>query len=148
MKPFGSSSLQNSLKLRAKISKSTILYENYNNCSTLKTIILTTDHSVSLVEIADQLGDSPVGVVHRRLAPAFNIVMLWVIGDQHTGTKGEVRPFSDSPSELGNPDQACISSLFSAFSFLFATCPCFPSNFKYLKLKTNSSSAVQKGCLE
>uniref|UniRef100_M1DIC4 Uncharacterized protein n=1 Tax=Solanum tuberosum TaxID=4113 RepID=M1DIC4_SOLTU len=105
------------------------------------------DHSASLVGIADQLGDSPFGVVHRRLAPAFNIVMLWVIGRhgtasrnfsvmrrllpfsanlilsfkaQHTRTKGEVRPVVDSPSGIGDP-QAFISSFFSAFSFHFAT---------------------------
>ncbi|WMV37704.1 hypothetical protein MTR67_031089, partial [Solanum verrucosum] len=87
-----------------------------------------------------QLGDSPFGVILRRLAPAFSIVVLWVIGRhgtasrnfspmrrllpfsadlilsfraQHTRTKGEVRPFGDP--------QAFISSFFSAFSFLFAT---------------------------
>ncbi|WMV29747.1 hypothetical protein MTR67_023132, partial [Solanum verrucosum] len=37
------------------------------------------DHLASLVRIADQLGDSPFGVVHRHLAPAFSIVVLWVI---------------------------------------------------------------------
>ncbi|WMV37038.1 hypothetical protein MTR67_030423 [Solanum verrucosum] len=42
------------------------------------------DHSASLVGIADQLGDSPFGVVHRRLAPAFSIVVLWVIGRHGT----------------------------------------------------------------
>uniref|UniRef100_M0ZYM2 Uncharacterized protein n=1 Tax=Solanum tuberosum TaxID=4113 RepID=M0ZYM2_SOLTU len=45
-----------------------------------KTICAGVDHSASLVEIADQLGDSPFGVVHRSLAPAFSIVLLWVIG--------------------------------------------------------------------
>uniref|UniRef100_M1DNF2 Uncharacterized protein n=1 Tax=Solanum tuberosum TaxID=4113 RepID=M1DNF2_SOLTU len=85
-----------------------------------------------LVGIADQLGDSPFGVVHRRLAPALSIVVLWVIGRhgsasqnfsamrrllhfsndiilslraQHIGTKGEVRPFDDYPSGLSDPQQ-------------------------------------------
>uniref|UniRef100_M1DUG6 Uncharacterized protein n=1 Tax=Solanum tuberosum TaxID=4113 RepID=M1DUG6_SOLTU len=38
------------------------------------------DHSASLIGIANQLGDSPFGAVHRRLAPTFSIVVLWVIG--------------------------------------------------------------------
>ncbi|KAG5632575.1 hypothetical protein H5410_004292, partial [Solanum commersonii] len=42
------------------------------------------DRSASLVEIADQLDDSPSDVVHRRLVPAFNVVMLWVIGRHGT----------------------------------------------------------------
>uniref|UniRef100_M1DZH4 Uncharacterized protein n=1 Tax=Solanum tuberosum TaxID=4113 RepID=M1DZH4_SOLTU len=83
-------------------------------------ICAAVDHSASLVGIANQLGDSPFGVVHRRLAPSFSIVVLWFIGVQHTGTKGDVRPFGDPRSGLGNP-QAFISSFFSAFSFPFAT---------------------------
>uniref|UniRef100_M1DV80 Uncharacterized protein n=1 Tax=Solanum tuberosum TaxID=4113 RepID=M1DV80_SOLTU len=59
MKPFGSSSLQNSHNLREKVSKK--------------------DHSTSLVGISDQLGDTPFVVVHHRLAPAYSIIMLWVI---------------------------------------------------------------------
>ncbi|WMV09091.1 hypothetical protein MTR67_002476 [Solanum verrucosum] len=39
-----------------------------------------TDRSASLIEITDQLGDSPLDVVHRRFLLAFNIVVLWVIG--------------------------------------------------------------------
>uniref|UniRef100_M1DCA8 Uncharacterized protein n=1 Tax=Solanum tuberosum TaxID=4113 RepID=M1DCA8_SOLTU len=124
MKLSSSSSLQNPLKLRAKISK--------------------TDRSALLVRIADQFGNSPFGVFHHRLALAFSIVMLWVIGRhgtasrnfsmmrrllhfsvdliisfraQHTRTKDDVKPFSDSPSELGDP-QSFISSFFSAFSFI------------------------------
>ncbi|WMV49556.1 hypothetical protein MTR67_042941 [Solanum verrucosum] len=105
------------------------------------------DHLASLVRIADQLGDSPFGLVHRCLAPAFSIVVLEVIGRhgiasrnfsamhrllffstdliisfraQHSGTKGEVRPFGDSPCALGNP-HTFISSFFSSLSLLFAT---------------------------
>uniref|UniRef100_M1DEW2 Uncharacterized protein n=1 Tax=Solanum tuberosum TaxID=4113 RepID=M1DEW2_SOLTU len=110
-------------------------------------ICVATDYSASLVGVVDQLGDSPFGVVHRRLAPAFSLVVLWVIGRhgtalrncsamrrllpffadlilsfraQHTGTKGEVRPFGDSPGGLSNP-QAFISSFSSAFSFVYMT---------------------------
>ncbi|WMV29836.1 hypothetical protein MTR67_023221, partial [Solanum verrucosum] len=39
------------------------------------------DNSTSLVGIADQLGDSPFGVVHRHLTPAFNIIVLWSLAD-------------------------------------------------------------------
>ncbi|WMV29646.1 hypothetical protein MTR67_023031 [Solanum verrucosum] len=39
-----------------------------------------TNHSTLLVGIADQLNDSPLGVVHRHLAPAFNIVISGLLG--------------------------------------------------------------------
>uniref|UniRef100_M1DEG3 Uncharacterized protein n=1 Tax=Solanum tuberosum TaxID=4113 RepID=M1DEG3_SOLTU len=71
MKPFGTSSLQNRPKLRAKNKK----------------ICAAADHSVLLVRIADQLGDLPRGVVHRRLAPFFSIVVLWVIGRHGTASR-------------------------------------------------------------
>ncbi|KAG5595502.1 hypothetical protein H5410_036734 [Solanum commersonii] len=78
------------------------------------------DHSVPLVEIANQLGEPPFGRFHRRLALSFSIIMFWIIGRhrtalrnflathrlflftanlilsfkaQHTGTKGENKTF-------------------------------------------------------
>ncbi|KAG5631548.1 hypothetical protein H5410_003265 [Solanum commersonii] len=71
MKPFGSSSLQNPLKLRAKILKSTILYVNYNNFLTLKTTTLTsiyTFHRFVLQRIfRHRKLESPINSHHRAL---------------------------------------------------------------------------------
>ncbi|WMV32736.1 hypothetical protein MTR67_026121 [Solanum verrucosum] len=50
-------------------------------------ICAAADHSASLVRIADQFGDLPFGVVHRRLAPAFSIFVLWVIGQHGTASQ-------------------------------------------------------------
>uniref|UniRef100_M1DAG5 Uncharacterized protein n=1 Tax=Solanum tuberosum TaxID=4113 RepID=M1DAG5_SOLTU len=63
MEPFGSSLFKTLSNLEQKYEK----------------ICAATDHLTSLVGIPDQLGDLPFGVVHRRLAPTFSIVMLWVI---------------------------------------------------------------------
>ncbi|WMV30270.1 hypothetical protein MTR67_023655 [Solanum verrucosum] len=78
------------------------------------------DHSAKLVGIADQLGDPPFGLVHRRLALDFSIIVFWIIvrhsttsrncsvicrlllftadlvrsfRAQHIGTKGEDKTF-------------------------------------------------------
>ncbi|WMV58257.1 hypothetical protein MTR67_051642, partial [Solanum verrucosum] len=50
-------------------------------------ICAAADRSASLVRITDQLGDSPFGVVHRHLAPAFSLVVLWVIGRHGTASR-------------------------------------------------------------
>ncbi|WMV18594.1 hypothetical protein MTR67_011979 [Solanum verrucosum] len=39
------------------------------------------DRLSSIIEIADQLSDSPFGVVHRRLVLTFSIVVLGSLGD-------------------------------------------------------------------
>ncbi|KAG5609565.1 hypothetical protein H5410_020846, partial [Solanum commersonii] len=113
-------------------------------------ICSTVDHSATLVEIVDQLGDSPFGVVHRRLALSFNIVVFWIIRRpsttsqnfsttrqlllftadlilsfrvQYTRTKGEVRSFGDMPNGFGDP-QIFVSPFFQLPLFLFAQlCP-------------------------
>ncbi|KAG5599279.1 hypothetical protein H5410_030649, partial [Solanum commersonii] len=58
----------------------------------LKPFELSTTHSASLVEIADQLGEQP-GRFHRCLAQSFSIVVFGSLGDIHTGTKGEGKTF-------------------------------------------------------
>uniref|UniRef100_M1DBY8 Uncharacterized protein n=1 Tax=Solanum tuberosum TaxID=4113 RepID=M1DBY8_SOLTU len=61
------------------------------------------DHSASLVEITDQLGDSPFGVVHRRLASSFSIFVLWVIG-RHGATYGHhPRTVGQTTARAGGP---------------------------------------------
>ncbi|KAG5586105.1 hypothetical protein H5410_046539, partial [Solanum commersonii] len=61
----------------------------------LKILCFKMDHLTSLVEITDQLSDSPFCRFHRCLALSFNIVMFGSLGDiaQHTGTKGEDKIF-------------------------------------------------------
>uniref|UniRef100_M1DCM8 Uncharacterized protein n=1 Tax=Solanum tuberosum TaxID=4113 RepID=M1DCM8_SOLTU len=60
---------------------------------------MATDRSASLIKIDVQLGESPFGVVHRRLAPAFNLVVLWVIvrhgtASQNCSAMRRLLPFS------------------------------------------------------
>ncbi|KAG5595038.1 hypothetical protein H5410_036270, partial [Solanum commersonii] len=45
------------------------------------------DHSAQLVGIADQLDDPPFGIVHRRLALAFSIVVFWIIRRHSTASQ-------------------------------------------------------------
>ncbi|WMV58442.1 hypothetical protein MTR67_051827 [Solanum verrucosum] len=68
-------------------------------------ICASADHSASLVEIADQLGNSPFGVIHRHLAPAFNIVMLWVISTLEQKAKCD-------PSAIRQVDSAILRPSF------------------------------------
>ncbi|KAG5610957.1 hypothetical protein H5410_022238 [Solanum commersonii] len=97
LKPFESSSSSKpspnlELKNRSKFSK----------------ICAVKDHSAKLVRIADQLGDLPFGLVHRRLALALSIIVFWIIRQHSTASRN------------------CLY-------------PCFPSNFKYLKLKATQT---------
>ncbi|WMV45592.1 hypothetical protein MTR67_038977 [Solanum verrucosum] len=54
---------------------------------TSRALRVKADHSASLVGITDQLDDSPFGVVHRCLAPAFSVIVLWVIGRHGTASR-------------------------------------------------------------
>ncbi|KAG5631852.1 hypothetical protein H5410_003569 [Solanum commersonii] len=44
------------------------------------------DHSTKLVGIADQLGDLPFGLVQRRPALAFCIILFWIIRRHSTNS--------------------------------------------------------------
>ncbi|WMV50036.1 hypothetical protein MTR67_043421, partial [Solanum verrucosum] len=49
-------------------------------------ICAATEHSASLVEIADQLSDPPFGRFHRRLSLSFSMVVFWIIGRHSTAS--------------------------------------------------------------
>ncbi|KAG5600312.1 hypothetical protein H5410_031682 [Solanum commersonii] len=72
-----------------------------------------------LVGITDALGDPPFGLLHRLSVFAFSIFVFWIIGRYNTALRNRLstlklwarlRPFSDSPNTLGDP-QAFFSSL-------------------------------------
>ncbi|KAG5576175.1 hypothetical protein H5410_056309, partial [Solanum commersonii] len=84
----------------------------------LKPFESSTDHSASLVKIADQLDDPPFDRFHRRLALFFSIIMLSTLEQ-----KARIRPFGDLPNVFDD-----------------SQCPFFPSNSKYLKLKALTES--------
>ncbi|KAG5619702.1 hypothetical protein H5410_004920 [Solanum commersonii] len=72
------------------------------------------DHSASLVEIADQLSDPPFGRFHHCLALSFSIVVFWIIGQYRLSTleqKARIRPFDDLPNGFDDT-QIFISSFF------------------------------------
>ncbi|WMV32793.1 hypothetical protein MTR67_026178, partial [Solanum verrucosum] len=62
-------------------------------------ICAAADNSASLVGITDQLGDLPFGLVHRRLALAFSIVVFGSLSDivQLCGTTQRCTDCSFSP---------------------------------------------------
>ncbi|KAG5571384.1 hypothetical protein H5410_061150 [Solanum commersonii] len=110
----------------------------------------TADHSATLVGIVDQLDDSPFGVVHYRFAPSFDIIMLWVIGRHSTTSRNfsvmrRLLPFFADlifSSSLSTLEQK--ANPFIPFCDVVL---CFPKNFKYLKLKGVSNSAMQNSIM-
>uniref|UniRef100_M1DPP9 Uncharacterized protein n=1 Tax=Solanum tuberosum TaxID=4113 RepID=M1DPP9_SOLTU len=70
--------------LAAQANRDVVTHVNPN----VNSIYAAADHlAKSLVGIIEQLGDSPFGVVHRRLAPTFYIVVLWVTGRNGTASR-------------------------------------------------------------
>uniref|UniRef100_M1DFJ5 Uncharacterized protein n=1 Tax=Solanum tuberosum TaxID=4113 RepID=M1DFJ5_SOLTU len=88
------------------------------------------DHSASLVGITDQLSDSTFGVVHRRLAPTFSIVVLWVVGRHGTASQNcsSTRSFPSGLSKLEQKGkfarifQSTFVSVHSRSKCLFKAC--------------------------
>uniref|UniRef100_M1DMT6 Uncharacterized protein n=1 Tax=Solanum tuberosum TaxID=4113 RepID=M1DMT6_SOLTU len=65
--------------------------------------IVLADLSARLVGIAEKLGDSPFGVIRRRLALAFCMVVLCVIGRDSTASHNYSRNADRSFHRLFDP---------------------------------------------
>ncbi|KAG5590287.1 hypothetical protein H5410_040801 [Solanum commersonii] len=139
MKSFFYSSLHNPLKLRAKIQKSTIIYENYNNfftnlcCSGSFDVVSRNYQSTRRFALWCWSSPSCTSPQHRR---ALGHWATWYCFTKLLG---------DAPTA---PFFRRLDPFLQLLLLLFArSSPFFPSNFKYLKLQ-DSSLAIQKRCLE
>ncbi|KAG5590891.1 hypothetical protein H5410_041405 [Solanum commersonii] len=81
--------------------------------STPKTLKTKSKHAL-LVGIADALGDPPFGLLHHRLALAFNIFTA-----QHTGTLGEVKAIRRLAESIRR-SSGLLFFVFSTVLILFA----------------------------
>ncbi|KAG5610125.1 hypothetical protein H5410_021406, partial [Solanum commersonii] len=104
-------------------------------------IYVVEDRSASLVEITDQLGDPPFGRFHRCLAISFSIVLFWIIGRRSIA----LRNCSVTRQLL-----LFTADLILSFRAQHTRTKGEDKTFCCLcsSLLTNSSSAVQKGCLK
>ncbi|KAG5631549.1 hypothetical protein H5410_003266, partial [Solanum commersonii] len=131
LKPFESSSSSNpstNLELETPTFKEYVYFPK---------IYAAVDHSMSLVEIAEQLGDPPFGRFHRRHALSFSIVVFGSLGNilqlrgtsrrYHTGAKGEGKTLL----AIRRMGSAILRSLFLCsfsclYSFLLNNVHAFP----------------------
>ncbi|KAG5590739.1 hypothetical protein H5410_041253, partial [Solanum commersonii] len=103
----------------------------------LKPFEYSMDHSASLVKIVDQLGDSPFGRFHCRLALSFSIVVFWIIGTLEQ--KARIRPFGDSPN--GFSDSQIFISLIKCALKVSSCDIALSKNLELTILDSNASSS-------
>ncbi|KAG5605871.1 hypothetical protein H5410_027363, partial [Solanum commersonii] len=104
-------------------------------------ICVAKDPSAKLVRFVDQLGYPPFGLVYRPLALAFDIIVFFIIriysnASRNCSVTCRLLLFTADLILSFKAQHIGTKGMDKAFWRLAERCPCFLSNYKYLKLKS------------